>query len=418
MNVSLDRTTTADEKPQTEKLLERTLRLSERLAMASPPMKPFVRFSRWGKQTAFDDVTCARLYWDFDDLVQKKLLGLVYELASADALVNACVEQWKTNLEGLYQTQKGKLERAVHRGDKRLPRAGPRNSFIADSMGPGGRLLYVGCGSGRQCFDFQGRGLWTVGIDTFAPLVQVAGGWAAHFGLPALFACMDMMESGFAPSSFDGILLEFYGSLPLWSQTLALQRSLARLLDPEGQGFIVAQRKRYASYWFRMIRPYPQAMTKWLALQAPADFMFSEADGNEERLVYGLYNRCHTVQSLSSELGHTFEVAECFYERDPRYVMAVVKPEPKGGGYDSVPQDEPAVDPKPTPECLSRAENMLSQVEHMCEQLEAHTAEVAARFPAPGELVADDFIESFAGNVAAFGDLLVDVLGAESLVRA
>jgi hypothetical protein len=29
--------------------------------------------------------------------------------------------------------------------------------------------------------------------------------------------------------------------------------------------------------------------------------------------------------------------------------------------------------------------------------------------------VVDDFIESFAGNVAAFGDLLVDVLGAEPL---
>ena len=64
-----------------------------------------------------------------------------------------------------------------------------------------------------------------------------------------------------------------------------------------------------------------------------------------------------------------------------------------------------------------RAKDVLSQVERMCEQLEAHAAEVAARFPAPGELVADDFIESFAGNVAAFGGLLVDVLGAEPLER-
>ena len=64
----------------------------------------------------------------------------------------------------------------------------------------------------------------------------------------------------------------------------------------------------------------------WLREQSLLDYWFSEPDGCEERLLYGLYNRSHTKDSLSAELSCTFDVVECLHEAyDPRYVIGVVK---------------------------------------------------------------------------------------------
>ena len=83
-------------------------------------------------------------------------------------------------------------------------------------------------------------GLRVVGIDTMAPILDVAMGWAAHLGLPVSFICMDVMDLGLKPNSFDGFLLEFYGEIPSLDQTLALQRNLANVLKPGGRGFIAS----------------------------------------------------------------------------------------------------------------------------------------------------------------------------------
>ena len=73
--------------------------------------------------------------------------------------------------------------------------------------------------------------------------------------------------------------------------------------------------------------PYPPAVVAWLYPRRDLDFLHSEADASEERLVYGLYNRSHTIDSLRAELAASFDVVECFYqEDDPRYVIAVVRP--------------------------------------------------------------------------------------------
>jgi len=403
-----------DTKTETEELLERILHLSWHISVFSPPMKPFIRFSTYGKERVFGNVTCSRFFWDFDDLLQKKLLGLVYEIASPDTIVQAGIERWKSNLETLYRDQKRALERAMHDGTGYAFHFQPRIRLIVEGMGPGSRLLYVGCGSGSECLHFAKRGLCVVGIDTMAPLLDIARGWATHLKLPADFICMDVMSLGFEPGSFDSFLLEFYGS-QVPSQTLTLQRSLASILHPEGQGFIVARRKRYSSYWFRMGSPCPPAMTGWLAHYAKADFLFSEADGCEERLLYGLYNRAHTTQSLSSELSHTFEVAECFYEQDPRYVMAVVRHKEEEKPHEETGKDQPKPAKVSSPSSLSEITNTLRKMETLCDQLENHTEKVIACFQEAENSAAENCLKAMfvSPDVSRFMVLLEDLFDPE-----
>ncbi len=75
------------------------LNLSYRISCHSQAMKPFIRFS---KQTR----NYSRSFWDFDDLLQKTLLKLLYKIASPEEIPPLCIEQWKRNLEDYYESEK------------------------------------------------------------------------------------------------------------------------------------------------------------------------------------------------------------------------------------------------------------------------------------------------------------------------
>jgi len=397
-----------DNRTEENDLLKRILRLSWCISYSSPPMKPFTRFSRYAKEKP----ALARFFWDFDDLLQKKLLDLAYEIASPDTIVRSCIEQWERNLEALHERQKEDLKRAIRDNTEYPFHFDHRTAFVTGRMGPGERLLYVGCGSGKQCFHFAKKGLRVVGIDTTAPLLDIARRWATYLGLPACFICMDITKPAFEPGSFNGFLLEFYGSLPSLSQTLLFQRDLAGLLHPDGQGFVIAWRKKYGSYWFRMGSRYSPVMTSWLIPHAFADFFFSEADNCEERLICGLYNRAHTVQSLFAELSHTFEVTECFYEKDPRYVIAVVRRKEGIELCGEVRGDSGSTTREMSPSRLSEIRNTLAKIEALCDQLEAHAEQVIACFRDSTRLSTDSCLEaiSFSPDISEFMNQLMDIL--------
>jgi SAM-dependent methyltransferase len=399
---------------ETKDLLRRILQVSLRVSLFAPPMKPFVRFSAHGKTRAANGVPRCQALWDFDDLLQKQLLGLVREVASPDAVARLCVEQWKGNLGALYEGQRQALEQTRRDGTEYPFHFDRRTELVAERIKPGGRLLYIGCGSGKECLHYAKAGLRVIGIDTMTLLLSVAKGWAAHLTLPVDFTCMDAMNLGLAPGSFDGFLFEFYGFLPSFYQILALQRGLATILHPGGHGFIVAQRKRYGSYWFRMGNRYPPAMTNWLIPHASADFLFSTADGCEERLSYGLYNRSHTVQSLSAELEHTFDVLDCFYEDDPRYVIAIVQRRKDAGFHDVAEMDDHDAAKQVSLSSLPEIENTLKKMEALCDWLEVHAQKVATRFTS-SETPTNDCLEALSISIdtPGFMDLLVNILALE-----
>lgn len=367
-------------------VLKYILELSWRISHYAPPMKPFLRFSKHA-DTIYKGKTDRdkRFFWDFDDTLQRILLGLARATATPEEIAGACVDRWKINLEKLYLKSKGRLEELRKSGGVLQFRCTPRCEFIFSRVEPGSRLLYVGCGAGTECLVWAQRGYRVIGIDTDEQLVGVANEWAEYLKLPFQAVRMDVDDIGFAQGSFDGFLLEFYGFQPSPAQASALQRGLAGVLNDGGKGFIVATRKQYASFWFRMSnRGYPESMYQWLKRQCRLDHCFSRTDACEEKLAFGLYIRSHTIDSLSRELAAVFDVQECVYEEyDPRYVMSVVKrkgrysdPAPASGNGDI----EDWTKREYLPGEGVPMEDVLSGIRAICDQLEIHKERVERFF--------------------------------------
>jgi SAM-dependent methyltransferase len=366
--------------------LTRILDLSWRISAYAPPMKPFLRFSKHA-DTLYKGKTNSykHFFRDFDDALQRALLGMARTIATPAEIAEACIERWKIDLEKFYQRSKRELEELRTNGEVPQFRYTPRDEFVFSRVEHGSRLLYVGCGAGTECLGWAQRGYEVIGIDTDEQLVGIANEWAEYLKLPFQAVCMDVDHIGFSPGSFDGCLLEFYGFQPSLVQALALQSGLASALNENGKGFVVATRKKYASFWFRMSNlGYPGSMFHWLKSQCRLDHCFSQMDACEEKFAFGLYIRSHTVDSLSRELAGVFDVQECLYEEhDSRYVISVVKR--RGGLWDS-PRTSGNGDSEDWTkhECLQgewvSIEDLMYEIQATCDLLELHKERVERVF--------------------------------------
>lgn len=356
-----------------EDQVSRILDCSRRVSISSPALKPFVRFaSRQPGQGSFH-----RQLWDFDDLLQKKLLRFLRQTASPEGIARACAEQWKRNSENLRRAEQQRQLGLGNVAVNEPPYASHRRYILQEHLGRDIRVLYIGCGTGRDCLAWAREGMRVVGVDTDLSLVKLARDWNGRLCVPVVFAGMDMMELGFRPGAFDGFLLEVYGGLPDARHAAALRRELDRVLRPGGIGLVVAERKMYPCWWFLMGTPWPDPMVAWLRGQVSLDFRFGEKDACEERLQYGLFSRCHTVESLSAELSRTFEVESCRYQADPRYVLAAVRKREATRGGEA---GKEHAAPEALPAALSAMEGTLEDVEILCMELERHAEEVASFF--------------------------------------
>ena len=365
------------------KLLERVLSLSFRISRFSPPMKPFIRFSQdtdeLFRTAHFNNRS---LFWDFDDALQRILLNIVRAVSTPDQLAHACIERWKINLAHFYELNQKQFKEFVTGKKPYQYREDARSRFILERLDEQSYFLYIGCGRGTECLSLAKRGHNVIGIDTIFPLTKMANAWSRQLALPFKAICMDVMDLGFAKETFDSFIIEFYGHQPSLYQSLFIQRNLARVLRKGAKGFIVGCRKKYASYWFLMGKIYPTSMFQWLAKQAVFDYHWDKSDGHEEKLTFGLYYTSHTVDSLSEELGYAFNVRECLYAKDPRYIICVV--EPKENLY-SLP------DQKYSQEWEGNVSNnpklgegsidgILDQIESICTFLESHESNMLQYF--------------------------------------
>ena len=352
------------------------LDLSRRLSVSSPAMKPFVRFASGKPGFEF----CRRHLWDFDDRLQKELLRLLRLTASPGEIARACARQWKQNSLPLYRAGLGRLDSGMIHVDEPLY-AATRRKLLQEKLGQDSRVLYIGCGTGRDCLAWGKEGLRVVGVDTDLSLVKLARDVNGLLRVPAVFAGMDMMELGFRPGAFDGFLLEIYGGLPDAGHAAALRRELARVLRPGGIGLVVAERKMYPCWWFLMGTSWPDSMVAWLRGQVSLDFCFGTRDGCEERLQYGLYSRCHTVESLSADLSRTFDVLSCRYQADPRYVLAAVK---NRAGARTSEMAQESTRPVTAAVDVPAIESLLEDAGLLCVELERHAGRAASYFRAGG----------------------------------
>lgn len=330
------------------------------------------------------------LGWDPDHLLQRLLLRALLVVCGRDQIADLSTRMWRANLSGLKASMSARLARARETGRTHEPELWKREGLASVVWPPLSRVLYLGCGSGRETLLLRRAGLRSVGIDSIPELVLVARDWAAHLSLPRTFAAMDASRLGLAPRSMDGLLLEFYSCLPHPTLTTAVQAELADVLRAEGVGVVVAMRLRYVSHWWLMgTGGQAPLLTKWLAHHARHDCGFAKRDRCEESLAYGLYARYHTTASMAAELTGAFEVIECFYEReDPRYVLALVRPRQGGGcpGQTQASECGCPVDPLPD---QSAATEFVERVERICAGACVHQHEMEEFFSGSAEVPTD-----------------------------
>ncbi|MCD4684711.1 MAG: class I SAM-dependent methyltransferase [Anaerolineae bacterium] len=356
--------------------------LSLRLSKIAPTIKPFLRFPR---DPAL--MVQTQRFWDFDHLVQVQLAKLRRALASAEEIVSADIRQWVDNLTSWEQGAQILLRKA-QMGDANAQHTysdttlTPREQLTVDTLGAGAQLLYVGAGTGKECLRFAGHGLRTVGIDTLDRLLSIGQKWATLLARDVRLIGMDLMALGFTPGIFDGVLLEFYGSWPAYSQSLQAQRSLARILTPEGRGFIVAARKHYPSYWYMISAGFSPAMVDYLAPQTALDFHYTARDEAVERQVYGLFYKAHTAASLQDELSASFVVHACRVLDDPRYLVAEVQPRQDVDFSAPLPNDGAAIVPLVHSAIATTITHTLDLIAALVEMLEDHTARMTKCFEA------------------------------------
>ncbi len=320
----------------------------------------------------------------------------------------ACLARWGANLQDLKERHEEALQRPAGeptRLERLFLSTNARGRYVLQHLAPGMRLLYVGAGTGRECFMYQNQGIRTVGIDVLRPLLAIGRRWADRINVFPQFAGMDVMALGFRPDTFDAFLLEFYGSTPSREATLTLQQQLARVLKPDGLGIVSAARKKYPSYWFLGKRMYPQMMRDWLISQADLDCRYQAQDAYQDRLLGGLFQRVFTVETLTAELSHSFDVVECAYATDPRYVLAIVTPRTSQGADRPPFPADPPFQPPAAAQCDAVAAE-LARIEPICDLLEQHTAQVIPYFADPTTASPGRCFRELAPNAAQLVALL------------
>ncbi len=394
-------------------VIVRALELSLRISKHSPPMKPFVRFARDTQSLYGNDRRQARwFFWDFDAMVQRVLLGVIRRTSTPETLAEACAQRWAVNLARLEAKMRLELQAIARAGRQVQFPSDPRLKYILDRIPSNGRFLWAGCGTGSECLALASRGLNVVGTDTVPGLVDVANEWARHFALSFKAFRLDALAFDKAELGlFDGFLVGFYGEMPSRTHALRLQEYMHGILSEEGRGVIVANRRKYASYWFRMETTYSKLMTERLAVQAHFDYRFSQPDKSEEQLRYGLYWKTHTRESLAAELSHSFNVLECTYERDPRYVTCVVGRKQGPSVERERRKSQGLADTQTAGLRISATsiDELLNKVETICEVLEAHERRVQEFYDHSGTLEVTSPIKGVDVDYSAFVGLLEGV---------
>lgn len=100
---------------------------------------------------------------------------------------------------------------------------------------PGGRLLNIGCGAGREALGFARAGYRVVGIDIAPRMIEAARMNAARAGLDVTFKVQSATELDEPPGSFDGAFWEgSYHHVPSRALRVDTLRRIGRALAPDG----------------------------------------------------------------------------------------------------------------------------------------------------------------------------------------
>lgn len=126
-------------------------------------------------------------------------------------------------------------------------------AFCARHFPQPGRLLDLGCGTGRLLLPFAERGWWVLGVDLSAAMLGVAGAKAAAAGVTIHRLRANLVELDcLAEHSFDhaACLFSTLGMVQGAEHRERVLRHVARVLRPGGR-FVLHVHNRWFSLWDR-----------------------------------------------------------------------------------------------------------------------------------------------------------------------
>jgi SAM-dependent methyltransferase len=108
-------------------------------------------------------------------------------------------------------------------------------ALVGRHVRPGGRLLDIGCGAGREALAFGRAGFRVVGIDIAPAMIDAARENAARAGPAIEFRTESATELGDPPGSFDGAFCSgAYHHIPGCARRIETLRRVHRALAPGG----------------------------------------------------------------------------------------------------------------------------------------------------------------------------------------
>ena len=158
---------------------------------------------------------------------------------------------------------------------------------------PPGRMLVIGAGVGRECFEFEQAGWSVTGLDFAPQMVEQARQLAEARRSQVEFVLGDIRDDLFAESRFAAAVTTFdvYSFLPERQGRIQALQNVRRWLDPDGvcllSARLVATRyQRSLAGKFRDGRPWGASHTRWIdgsgALRRSFVQLFSESQVAQE----------------------------------------------------------------------------------------------------------------------------------------
>jgi SAM-dependent methyltransferase len=193
--------------------------------------------------------------------------------------------------------------------------------FAQRHFSKSGRLLDLGCGTGRLLIPFARRGFWTVGVDLSAEMLKVAGERAADAGVVVERVQANLVElSALGDGSFDyaACLFSTLGMVLGAELRRRAVEHVYRLLRTGGK-FILHVHNRWFSWWSRQMRGWllKDCLRTLAGSPSAGDHVMPPHQGNPG-LTLHLFTRRESVRLLSNAGFRIMEIQPLSVRSDGR----------------------------------------------------------------------------------------------------